>query len=74
MIRIGHEDYKADLLDMMTADKVPEALRMARIPHLTYRGRMTLHLGGKGIRFSMLAGVTPVATASFSFLLIGLSI
>ena len=50
VIRIGHEDYKADLLDMMTADKVPEALRMARLPHLTYRGRMTLHLGGKEIQ------------------------
>jgi glyoxylase-like metal-dependent hydrolase (beta-lactamase superfamily II) len=50
VIRIGHEDYKADLLDMMKADKVPESQQAHRLPHLTYRGRMTLHLGGKEIQ------------------------
>lgn len=50
VIRIGHEDYKADLLDMMKTDKVPEARQAARLPHQTYRGRMTLHLGGKEIQ------------------------
>jgi glyoxylase-like metal-dependent hydrolase (beta-lactamase superfamily II) len=50
VIRIGHEDYKADLLDMMKKDKVPEALQAARLPHQTYRGRMSLHLGSKEIQ------------------------
>jgi glyoxylase-like metal-dependent hydrolase (beta-lactamase superfamily II) len=50
VIRIGHEDYKADLLDMMKTDKVPEAQQAARLPHQTYRGRMSLHLGGKEIQ------------------------
>jgi glyoxylase-like metal-dependent hydrolase (beta-lactamase superfamily II) len=49
-IRIGHEDYKADLLDMMKTDNVPAAQQAARLPHLTYRDRMTLHLGGKEIQ------------------------
>lgn len=50
VVRIGHENYKADLLDMMKADHVPAAQQTARLPHLTYRDRMTLQLGGKEIQ------------------------
>ena len=47
-IRIGHENYKADLLDLLK--DVPAAERDMRLPHLTYRDRMTLRLGGKEIQ------------------------
>jgi len=50
VIRIGHENYKADLLDMMKTDNVPAAQQAARLPHLTYKDRMTLQLGGKEIQ------------------------
>jgi len=50
VIRIGHENYKADLLDMMKTDNVSAAQQAARLPHLTYRDRMTLQLGGKEIQ------------------------
>jgi glyoxylase-like metal-dependent hydrolase (beta-lactamase superfamily II) len=50
VIRIGHENYKADLLDLMKTDNVPAAQQAARLPHLTYRDRMTLSLGGKEIQ------------------------
>ena len=49
-IRIGHENYKTDLLDMMKTDNITAAVQAARLPHLTYRDRMTLHLGGKEIQ------------------------
>ena len=48
-IRIGHENYNADLVDLMKND-VPAAQQQARLPHLTYRDHMTLHLGGKEIQ------------------------
>ena len=50
VIRIGHENYKADLLALMRSEDVPAAQQMARLPHLTYRDRMTLTLGGKEIQ------------------------
>jgi len=50
VIRIGHENYKADLLDLMKMEDVPAAQQAARLPHLIYRDRMTLSLGGKEIQ------------------------
>jgi glyoxylase-like metal-dependent hydrolase (beta-lactamase superfamily II) len=50
VIRIGHENYKAELLAMMRADNIAPAVQAARLPHLTYKDRMTLHLGGKEIQ------------------------
>ena len=50
VIRIGHEDYKADLLDSMEAEDVPMAEQEARLPDLTYRDRITLHVGDKKIQ------------------------
>ncbi len=50
VVRIGHEAYKADLLALMIEDNVPSAEQEARLPHQTYRERMSLHLGGKEIQ------------------------
>jgi glyoxylase-like metal-dependent hydrolase (beta-lactamase superfamily II) len=50
VVRIGHELYRADLLDMMKTDKIAEPVQQARLPTLTYRDRMTLNLGGKEIQ------------------------
>ena len=50
VIRIGHENYRADLLDMMQTDHVPAAAQAMRLPHLTYQDRVSLHLGGKEIQ------------------------
>ncbi len=50
VVRIGHEDYEADLLALMIEDNVPSAEQEARLPHQTYRERMSLHLGGKEIQ------------------------
>ena len=47
-IKIGHENYKVDLLDLMK--DVPAAEREARLPHQTYRDRMMLYVGGKEIQ------------------------
>ena len=47
-IKIGHEHYMADLLDLMK--DLPAAEQRARLPHHTYRDRMVLHLGGKEIQ------------------------
>ncbi len=48
VIRIGHENYRSDLLQTVRNSPVEE--REARLPHLTYSDRMTLHLGGKEIQ------------------------
>ena len=48
VMSIGHENYKADLLDLM--EDLPVAEQEARLPDLIYRDRMTLHLGGKEIQ------------------------
>ena len=47
-IRIGHEDYRADLLD--EGSDPPSAEEAARLPHLTYAERMSIYLGGKEIQ------------------------
>ena len=48
VIRIGHENYEADLLDLMK--DLPAAEQKARLPHQTFRDRMVIHLGGKEIQ------------------------
>jgi glyoxylase-like metal-dependent hydrolase (beta-lactamase superfamily II) len=50
VIRIGHEDYKSDLVDMLQTDKMPAAQQAAMLPHETFRDRMSIFLGGKEIR------------------------
>ena len=49
-VRIGHENYRADLIDQMKMDNLPAAQQTAMLPHLTFKDRMTLHLGGKEIQ------------------------
>lgn len=46
--RMGHENYRADLSRLLQ-NETPEQ-RRAKLPHQTYRDRVTLHLGGKEIQ------------------------
>jgi glyoxylase-like metal-dependent hydrolase (beta-lactamase superfamily II) len=48
--KIGHENYRADLLDLMQREKAPPEEQKSRRPSQTYRERVTLHLGGKEIQ------------------------
>ena len=50
VVKIGHETYRAGLLDQMQRGKLPDEEQRARIPDATFRDRMTLHLGGKEIQ------------------------
>ena len=50
VLKIGHENYRADLLELMQRDKVSAEEQNARLPNQTFRDRMTLHLGGKEIQ------------------------
>src|SRR5579872_996764 len=45
--KIGHENYRTDLLQLMQREKVPADEQKARLPNETYRNRVTLYLGGK---------------------------
>jgi glyoxylase-like metal-dependent hydrolase (beta-lactamase superfamily II) len=48
--KIGHENYRTDLLALMRRERVPADEQKARLPDQTYRDRITLHLGGKEIQ------------------------
>ena len=50
VIKIGHENYRADLLAQMERDRVTPENQKARLPQVTYRDRLTIHLGGKEIQ------------------------
>jgi len=50
VIKIGHEDYRADLLAQMQRDHASPEEQKARLPQITYRDRLTIHLGGKEIQ------------------------
>jgi glyoxylase-like metal-dependent hydrolase (beta-lactamase superfamily II) len=49
-VRIGHENYKTDLIAQMKMDNRPQAQQQMILPHLTFRDRMTITLGGKEIQ------------------------
>jgi cyclase len=49
-IRIGHENYRTDLLALMQREKIAAEEQQARLPAVTYRDRLTLHFGGKEIQ------------------------
>ena len=49
-VRIGHENYKTDLIAQMKTDNRPAAQQQMILPHLTFRDRMTITLGGKDIQ------------------------
>jgi glyoxylase-like metal-dependent hydrolase (beta-lactamase superfamily II) len=48
--KIGHENYRTDLLELMQREKVPAQEQKARLPNETFRDRITLYLGGKEIQ------------------------
>src|SRR6266478_4539190 len=48
--RIGHENYRTDLLQLMQREKVSAEEQKARLPNQIFRDRMTLYLGGKEIQ------------------------
>jgi glyoxylase-like metal-dependent hydrolase (beta-lactamase superfamily II) len=50
VLKIGHENYRTDLLALMQRQKVSGEEQRARLPNQTFRDRMTLYLGGKEIQ------------------------
>jgi cyclase len=48
--KIGHENYRTDLLALMEREKISADEQRARLPTQTYRDRLTFHLGGKEIQ------------------------
>src|ERR1700730_2793870 len=48
--KIGHENYRKDLLDQMPRKKGSAKEKKARLPSEPYRDRLTLYLGGKEIQ------------------------
>jgi glyoxylase-like metal-dependent hydrolase (beta-lactamase superfamily II) len=52
--KIGHENYRTDLLQLMQREKVPAEEQKARLPNETYRNRVTFYLGGKEIQIRYL--------------------
>ncbi len=48
--KIGHENYRSDLLELMQREKVSAEEQKARLPNQTFRDRITLYLGGKEIQ------------------------
>jgi glyoxylase-like metal-dependent hydrolase (beta-lactamase superfamily II) len=50
VIKIGQEDYRSDLLAQMQRDRASPEEQKARLPQVTFRDRLTLHLGGKEIQ------------------------
>ena len=50
VLKIGHEHYRTDLLELMEREKVSAEEQQARRPNQTFRDRMTLYLGGKEIQ------------------------
>jgi len=50
VFKIGHENYRAGLLDQMQRGKLSSEEQRARLPNATFHDRLTLHLGGKEIQ------------------------
>jgi len=48
--KIGHENYRTDLLASMQRQNVSAEEQKARLPNQTFRDRITLYLGGKEIQ------------------------
>src|SRR5438132_3031408 len=48
--KIGHENYRTDLIRQMERDKASPEEQKARLPNQTFRDRTTLYLGGKEIQ------------------------
>jgi glyoxylase-like metal-dependent hydrolase (beta-lactamase superfamily II) len=50
VLKIGHENYRTDLVALMQREKISPEEQRGRLPDQTFRDRMTLHLGGKEIQ------------------------
>jgi glyoxylase-like metal-dependent hydrolase (beta-lactamase superfamily II) len=50
VLKIGHENYRTDLLALMQRQQVTAEEQLARLPHQTFRDRLTLYHGGKEIQ------------------------
>jgi cyclase len=50
VFKIGHDNYRAGLLDQMTRGSVSAGEQRARLPNATFRDRVSLHVGGKEIQ------------------------
>jgi glyoxylase-like metal-dependent hydrolase (beta-lactamase superfamily II) len=50
VLKIGHEHYRTDLLELMQREKVSVEEQTGRLPNQTFRDRMTLYFGGKEIQ------------------------
>ena len=50
VLKIGHENYRTDLLASMQRQQVTAEEQLARLPHQTFRDRLTLYRGGKEIQ------------------------
>jgi cyclase len=50
IFKIGHDNYRAGLLEQMQRGGASPEEQRARLPHATFRDRMTLHAGGKEIQ------------------------
>ena len=50
VFKIGHENYRAGLVDQMQRGNVSSDVQRARLPNATFHDRMTLYLGGKEIQ------------------------
>ena len=50
VFKIGHETYRAGLLDQMQRGGLSDQEQRTRLPNATYRDRMTFYLGGKEIQ------------------------
>src|SRR5438552_2511369 len=48
--KIGHENYRTDLIRQMERDKASPEEQKARLPNQTFRDRITLYLGSKEIQ------------------------
>ena len=50
VFKIGHETYRAGLLDQMQRGQLSDEEQRTRMPNATFRDRMTFYLGGKEIQ------------------------
>ena len=50
VFKLGHENYRAGLLDQMARGGASADEQRARLPSETFRDRATFHLGGKEIQ------------------------
>src|SRR5262245_51409906 len=50
VLKIGHENYRTDLLGLMQRQNVSAEEQTSRLPNQTFRDRLTLYQGGKEIQ------------------------